>query len=475
LIKVAFVQRLCRQGHSASSGPAVATRKPWPLERGAMRWSRAFLPVLKESPADAQIVSHKLMLRAGLVRQTSAGIYAWLPLGFRVLQKVEQIVREEQDRAGAQEMLMPTLQPADLWRESGRYDAYGPEMLRIRDRHDREMLYGPTNEDMITALFRDEVKSYRDLPRTLYHIQWKFRDEVRPRFGVMRGREFLMKDAYSFDVDEAGARQSYYTQMLAYLRTFQRIGIQAVPMKAASGPIGGDLSHEFIVLAPTGESEVFYDAAYEAFDWSQSDLRYGDEAGLQSLFDRVSSTYAATDETHDVAKWEAVPEDMRRNGRGIEVGHIFYFGDKYSAAMDLRVSGPDGRPVTPMMGSYGVGVSRLVGAIIEASHDEAGIVWPDAVAPWRVGIVTMRADDAASAAAADALYTQLTGSGVETLYDDRHERGGAKLASMDLIGLPWQAIVGPRGIASGTIELKRRSTGEREELSMESALARLTE
>jgi len=439
-----------------------------------MRWSRAFLPVLKESPADAQIVSHKLMLRAGLVRQTAAGIYAWLPLGFRVLKKIEQIVREEQDRAGAQEMLMPTLQAADLWRESGRYDAYGPEMLRLRDRHDREMLYGPTNEEMITMLFRDDVKSYRDLPRTLYHIQWKFRDEVRPRFGVMRGREFLMKDAYSFDLDEAGARQSYYTQMLAYLRTFQRMGIQAVPMKAASGPIGGDLSHEFIVLAPTGESEVFYDSAYETFDWHQADLKYGDEAGLQGLFDRVNSTYAATDETHDVAKWEVVPKDKQRTGRGIEVGHIFYFGDKYSAAMGLKVSGRDGTPVNPMMGSYGVGVSRLVGAIIEASHDEAGIIWPEPVAPWRVGIVTMRADDEASLSAADALYEQLTNAGIETLYDDRDERGGVKLGSMDLIGLPWQVIIGPRGIASGTVELKRRSTGKREELSIESAVARLT-
>jgi prolyl-tRNA synthetase len=440
-----------------------------------MRWSRAFLPVLKESPADAQIVSHKLMLRAGLVRQTAAGIYAWLPLGFRVLKKIEQIVREEQDRAGAQEMLMPTLQSADLWRESGRYEAYGPEMLRIRDRHDREMLYGPTNEEMITVLFRDEVKSYRDLPRTLYHIQWKFRDEVRPRFGVMRGREFLMKDAYSFDLDEAAARQSYYTQMLAYLRTFQRMGIRAVPMKAASGPIGGDLSHEFIVLAPTGESEVFYDAAYEEFDWNQAGLNYGDETGLQGLFDRVNSTYAATDETHDVAKWEVLPEGNRRTGRGIEVGHIFYFGDKYTKAMGLKVSGRDGTPVTPMMGSYGVGVSRLVGAIIEASHDDAGIVWPEAVAPWQVGIVTMRADDGAGVAAADSLYTELIRAGVEVLYDDRDERGGVKLGSMDLIGLPWQVVVGPRGIASGTVELKRRSTGEREELSLESALARLTE
>ena len=440
-----------------------------------MRWSRAFLPVLKESPSDAQIVSHKLMLRAGLVRQTAAGIYAWLPLGFRVLKKIEQIVREEQNRAGALEMLMPTLQSAELWRESGRYDAYGPEMLRIRDRHEREILYGPTNEEMITVLFRDEVKSYRDLPRTLYHIQWKFRDEVRPRFGVMRGREFLMKDAYSFDLDEAGARQSYYTQMLAYLRTFQRMGIQAVPMKAASGPIGGDLSHEFIVLAPTGESEVFYDAAYEGFDWQQSDLRYGDEAGLQALFDRVNATYAATDETHDVAKWEAVAEGSRRTGRGIEVGHIFYFGDKYSKAMGLKVSGRDGTPVTPMMGSYGVGVSRLVGAIIEASHDDAGIVWPEAVAPWHVGIVTMRQDDEASVAAADRIYDQLTAAGVEVLYDDRDERGGVKLGSMDLIGLPWQIVVGPRGIAAGTVELKNRATGEREELNLESAIARLTQ
>jgi prolyl-tRNA synthetase len=414
------------------------------------------------------------MLRAGLVRQTAAGIYAWLPLGFRVLKKIEQIVREEQDRAGAQELLMPTLQSADLWRESGRYDAYGPEMLRIRDRHDREILYGPTNEEMITTLFRDEAKSYRDLPRMLYHIQWKFRDEVRPRFGVMRGREFLMKDAYSFDLDEAGARNSYYTQLLAYLRTFQRLGIQAVPMKADPGPIGGDLSHEFIVLAPTGESEVFYDSAFEEIDWQRDDLRYDDAAGLQSLFDQVSSTYAATDETHDVAKWELVPEAKRRTGRGIEVGHIFYFGDKYSAPMGLKVSGRDGTPVTPMMGSYGVGVSRLVGAIIEASHDEAGIVWPEAVAPWQVGLVTMRADDEASVAAAESLYGQLSETGIETLYDDRDERGGVKLGSMDLIGLPWQVIVGPRGIAAGTVELKRRSTGEREELSLESALARLT-
>jgi prolyl-tRNA synthetase len=439
-----------------------------------MRLSQAFLPVLKESPADAQIVSHKLMLRAGLVRQTAAGIYAWLPLGHRVLKKIEQIVREEQDRSGAIELLMPTLQSADLWRQSGRYDAYGPEMLRIRDRHDREILYGPTNEEMITSLFAAETRSYRELPRTLYHIQWKFRDEVRPRFGVMRGREFLMKDAYSFDIDEAGARLSYYKQMLAYLRTFQRMGIQAVPMRAANGPIGGDLSHEFIVLAPTGESEVFYDAAYDHFDWSQADLNYADEAGLKGLFDRVNTTYAATDETHDEARWAELPEADRRTGRGIEVGHIFYFGTKYSDAMGLKVSGSDGSTVVPHMGSYGVGVSRLVGAIIEASHDDNGIIWPEAVAPWAVGLVTMRGDDAASQAAATDLYEKLNAAGVETLYDDRDERGGAKLAGMDLMGLPKQIILGPRGLAAGTVELKDRRSGEKQEISLESALARLT-
>ena len=439
-----------------------------------MRVSRCFLPVLKESPSDAQIVSHKLMLRAGLIRQTAAGIYAWLPIGFRVLKKIEQIVREEQDRAGAQEMLMPTIQSADLWRESGRYDAYGPEMLRIKDRHDREMLYGPTNEEMLTAIVRDGFKSYRDLPRTLYHIQWKFRDEVRPRFGVMRGREFLMKDAYSFDLDEDSARLSYYTQLLAYLRTFQRMGIRAVPMKAASGPIGGDLSHEFIVLAPTGESEVFYDAAFEEIDWNRSDLRYDDPAGLLSLFEEVSSTYAATDETHDESRWKEISEERRRTGRGIEVGPIYYFGDKYSEPMGLRVSGPDGQMVTPMMGSYGIGVSRLVAAIIEASHDEAGIIWPESVAPWAAGIVTMRSDDGPTMAAAEALYGKLQNAGVDALYDDRDERGGVKLTTMDLIGLPWQVIIGPRGIAGGTVELKRRATGEREEISAESALARLT-
>jgi prolyl-tRNA synthetase len=439
-----------------------------------MRWSQAFLPVLKESPSDAQIVSHKLMLRAGLVRQTAAGIYAWLPLGHRVLRKIEGIVREEQDRAGAQEMLMPTIQSADLWRESGRYDAYGPEMLRIRDRHDREMLYGPTNEDMITALFRDNVRSYRDLPRILYHIQWKFRDEVRPRFGVMRGREFLMKDAYSFDLDEAAARHSYNRMFIAYLRTFARMGLTAIPMQADTGPIGGSLSHEFIVLAPTGESEVFYHRAWEQDRSAEADgVDASDQQALQAFVSGLTDDYAATDEKRDLER-EAMAGDALRQSRGIEVGHIFYFDEKYTAAMGMTVSGRDGSPVRPKMGSYGIGVSRLVGAIVEASHDDAGIVWPEAVAPWQVGVVTMRGDDQATVAAGDAAYDTLTRAGVETLYDDRDERGGVKLGSMDLIGLPWQLILGPRGVAAGTAELKDRRTGEKQELSIESALARLT-
>jgi prolyl-tRNA synthetase len=439
-----------------------------------MRWSRAFLPVLKESPADAQIVSHKLMLRAGLVRQTAAGIYAWLPLGFRVLKKIEQIVREEQDRAGAQEMLMPTLQAADYWKATGRYEAYGPEMLRIKDRHERELVYGPTNEDMLTALLQGSLKSYRDLPRTLYHIQWKFRDEVRPRFGVMRGREFLMKDAYSFDLDEAAARISYNRMFIAYLRTFARMGLRAIPMQADTGPIGGDLSHEFIILAPSGESEVFFHRSWETLrDAEDYRVDADDAEALQAFVDAMTADYAATEEKRDEAREATLGGDLRKS-RGIEVGHIFYFGDKYTKPLGFAVSGREGEPVTPVGGSYGIGVSRLVGAIIEASHDEAGIVWPEAVAPWRVGIVTMRADDEASVSAANGLYAQLSAAGIETLYDDRDERGGVKLGSMDLIGLPWQVIIGPRGIANGTVELKRRATGEREELSLESALVRLT-
>ena len=436
-----------------------------------MRLTRAFLPTLKETPADAQIVSHRLMLRAGLVRQTSAGIYAWLPAGLRVLRRVEQIVREEQDRAGAQEILMPTIQSAELWQRSGRYEDYGKEMLRIRDRQDREMLFGPTNEEMITDIFRGYATSYRDLPRNLYHIQWKFRDELRPRFGVMRGREFLMKDAYSFHMTAEGARHSYRQMMLAYLRTFQRLGLKAVPMRADTGPIGGDLSHEFIILAETGESAVFYDSEFEQRDWANSSLRYDDKPALQGFFDEVTSMYAATEEMHDTTAWQSVPEARRREGRGIEVGHIFYFGTKYSAAMGLSVTGPDGVAVTPEMGSYGIGVSRLVAALIEAHHDEAGIRWPDAVAPWKCAILNLKPGDAACDALCEQLYAGLPDDAV---YDDRPDRAGVKFNDADLMGFPWQAIIGPRGAANGRVELKRRATGERQDLSFDEAVAKLS-
>ena len=437
-----------------------------------MRLSAFFLPVLKENPSEAQIVSHRLMLRAGMVRQSSAGIYAWLPLGFRVLQKVEQIVREEQDATGAQEVLMPTIQPAELWRESGRYEDYGKEMLRITDRHEREMLYGPTNEEMITALFRDAIKSYRDLPKNLYHIQWKFRDEVRPRFGVMRGREFLMKDAYSFDLDAAGSRHSYNKMFVAYLRTFARMGVKAIPMRADTGPIGGDLSHEFNILAETGESEVFVDREFLTVDWRKFDVDYNDVAGLQQTVDRYTNIYAATVEKHDAASCP-VPADRLVNARGIEVGHIFYFGTKYSEPMGAKVVGPNGDTVAVEGGSYGIGVSRLVGAIIEASHDDKGIIWPMSVAPFHAGLVNLRASDNACTAACNDLYGKLRKAGIDVLYDDRDESAGAKFATMDLIGLPYQLVVGPRGLAAGVVELKDRASGAREELSPDTAIAKL--
>ena len=438
-----------------------------------MRLSHSLIPTLKETPAEAQIASHRLMLRAGLVRQTSAGIYAWLPLGLRVLRNIERIVREEQDAAGAQECLMPTIQPAELWRESGRYDDYGKEMLRIRDRHDRELLYGPTNEEMITDLLRQSAKSYRELPQILYHIQWKFRDEVRPRFGVMRGREFLMKDAYSFDLDYAGAVVSYRKMMLAYMRTFQRLGLKAIPMVAESGPIGGDLSHEFIILAPTGESQVWYDAAFEEIDYLSSGagaFRHDSATDLERFFTEMTTHYAATDEKHDATAWAQVAPERRREGRGIEVGHIFYFGTKYSASMGFAVAGPDGRKIAPEMGSYGIGVSRLVGAVIEASHDESGIVWPDAIAPFRAAILNLKQGDPACDGICEQLYAAL---GADALYDDREDRAGVKFADADLMGHPWQIVVGPRGAAAGKVELKRRAGGERTELSVVDALARL--
>ncbi len=435
-----------------------------------MRLSQYFLPVIRENPSEAQIVSHRLMLRAGMIRQSSAGIYSWLPLGLRVLKKVEQIVREEQDRAGAQEILMPTIQPADLWRESGRYDDYGEEMLRIRDRHDREMLYGPTNEEMITAIVRDAIKSYRDLPKNLYHIQWKFRDEVRPRFGVMRGREFLMKDAYSFDLDAAGAKRSYNKMFVAYLRTFARMGLKAIPMRADTGPIGGDLSHEFQILADTGESAVYCDKAWLDTDILAEGVDYSGD--LEPFFKQWTSRYAATDEMHDAAKCP-VPEGELVSARGIEVGHIFYFGSKYSKPMGAVASLADGSSVPLEMGSYGIGVSRLVGALIEANNDDGGIVWPESVAPFRVGLINLRAGDPKCAAAADDLYAKLNAAGVAVLYDDRDESAGGKFATMDLIGVPWQLIVGPRGVAAGTLEVKNRRTGERQELPAEAALNRI--
>ncbi|NIJ42698.1 prolyl-tRNA synthetase [Parvibaculum indicum] len=438
-----------------------------------MRLSRYFLPTLKENPAEAQIVSHRLMLRAGMIRQTSAGIYAWLPLGLRVLRNIEKIVHEEQEKAGAIQLLMPTIQSADLWRESGRYDAYGPEMLRIKDRHDRDMLYGPTNEEMITEIFKNSVRSYRDLPRNLYHIQWKFRDEIRPRFGVMRGREFLMKDGYSFDLDVEAARRAYRKMFVSYLRTFDRMGLRAIPMAADTGPIGGDLSHEFIILAETGESAVFCHRDLVDMDVPGDDLDY--ESDLEPIIRSRTELYAATDEVHDEAKFAAeVPEDKRMTARGIEVGHIFFFGTKYSKAMGAVVSGPDGKEVPVQMGSYGIGVSRLVGAIIEASHDEGGIIWPEAVAPFKVGLVNLKSGDEETDAACEDIYAKLTSAGVETLYDDTNERAGAKFSNMDLIGLPWQLVVGPRGLKNGVVEVKNRATGEKEELSIDSALNLLT-
>ncbi len=438
-----------------------------------MRLSRYFLPVLKETPSEAQIASHRLMLRAGMIKQATAGIYSWLPLGFKILRKLENIVHEEQVRAGHIPMLMPTLQSADLWRESGRYDDYGAEMLRITDRHGRDMLYGPTNEELITDIFRAHVGSYKDLPLTLYHIQWKFRDEVRPRFGVMRGREFFMKDGYNFDLTKEDAMHAYNRHMVSYLRTYERMGLQAIPMRADSGPIGGDDTHEFLVLADTGESEVFYDSAI-------TDLRLGERAVDYTSWDDCAAIvkewttpYARTDETHDEATFNAIPEARRKTSRGIEVGQIFYFGTKYSDAMGATVQGPDGKPTAVHMGSHGIGVSRLVGAIIEASHDDKGIIWPEGVTPYHAGIVNVKQGDAEADAACEAIYASLNAIGLEPLYDDRDERAGGKFATMDLIGLPWRITVGPRGLKNGVVELTCRRTGESEELPPEQAVEKL--
>jgi prolyl-tRNA synthetase len=438
-----------------------------------MRLSRYFMPVLKENPAEAQIVSHRYMLRAGMIKQQAAGIYSWLPLGFKVLKRVEEIVHQEQQRAGHLPMLMPTVQPSELWQESGRHNSYGPEMLRFMDRQGRQMIYGPTNEEMITDIFRSHVSSYKDLPLTLYHIQWKFRDEMRPRFGVMRGREFLMKDGYNFDIDKDAALHAYNRHMVSYLRTYERMGLTAIPMRADSGPIGGDDTHEFLVLASTGESEVFYDEAVTQLKLGNREVDYTDRAAVAAICAEFTTLYARTDETHKLELFNAIPEERRKVGRGIEVGQIFYFGTKYSDPMKATVQGPDGAIVPVHMGSHGIGVSRLLGAIIEASHDDKGIIWPEGVTPFHVGIVNLKQGDVEADAACEALYKSVALLGLEALYDDRDERAGGKFATMDLIGLPWRITVGPRGLKNGVVELTSRRTGVSEEMPPEMAIARI--
>ncbi len=438
-----------------------------------MRLSQFFLPILKENPREAEIVSHRLMLRAGMIRQQGQGSFSWLPLGKRVLEKVNRIIREEQNRAGALEILMPTIQSAELWRESGRYDDYGKEMLRIKDRQDRDLLYGPTNEEMVTEIFRSYVKSYKDLPLNLYHIQWKFRDEVRPRFGVMRSREFLMKDAYSFDLDFEGAKAAYNRMFVAYLRTFTRVGMKAIPMRADTGPIGGDLSHEFIILAETGESQVYCDRAYLDLPVPDADTDFRDDKAISDIVEQWTTPYAATDEMHDESAWGAVDAADQLAARGIEVGHIFHFGEKYSRPMGAKVQGPDGKEHFVSMGSYGIGPSRLVAGIIEASHDDNGIVWPEAVAPFDIMLINMKSGDPDCDRLCEQLLAAHEAAGLDVLYDDTDQRAGAKFAAADLIGIPWQVIVGPRGVAAGEVEVKRRSTGERDVKSIATLLGSL--
>ncbi|MCZ2204296.1 proline--tRNA ligase [Bartonella sp. A05] len=439
-----------------------------------MRLSQYFLPILKENPKEAEIVSHRLMLRAGMIRQQTAGIYTWLPLGKKVLDKVCTIIREEQERAGALEILMPTIQSADLWRESGRYNDYGMEMLRIKDRQERDLLYGPTNEEMVTDIFRSYVRSYKDLPLNLYHIQWKFRDEIRPRFGVMRSREFLMKDAYSFDLDYESAQISYNRMFVAYLRTFCRAGLKAIPMRADTGPIGGELSHEFIVLADTGESAIFCDKRFLDLTVPDTSIDFRDKAILADIVKQWTSFYAATEEMHNEEEWSNVSESARVSARGIEVGHIFHFGTKYSAPMGAKVMGQDGKEHLVSMGSYGIGPSRLVAAAIEAFHDEHGIIWPKPMAPFDVVIINMKPDDKRCNHICEALYQGLINAGFDPLLDDRNERPGVKFATMDLIGLPTQMIVGPRSVAQNEVEIKDRKTGNKEVLTVEAAMNRFT-
>ncbi|MEI7668663.1 MAG: proline--tRNA ligase [Pseudomonadota bacterium] len=427
-----------------------------------MRISQYFLPLLKETPAEAQIASHRLMLRAGMIKMHAAGIYSWLPLGLRVLKKVENIIADELNKAGCVQLLMPTLQPTDLWKESGRYEAYGKEMLRFPDRADRELLYSPTNEEMINDIVRSFVKSYKSLPINLYQINWKFRDEIRPRFGVMRGREFFMKDAYSFHLDVEDAKREYNKIYGTYHKIFNRLGLVAIAVKADPGPIGGDMSQEFQVLAETGESQVYYDAEIDK-------MRDGK---IEFDAEKLRSLYAAADEMHVPENCPVKPENLR-TARGIEVGHIFYVGKKYSDIMKIAVSNKEGVNTPLEMCTYGIGVSRLVGAIIEANHDENGIVWTDAVAPFKVAIINIRVGEENCDRISEEIYGKLTQAGIEVIYDDTSESAGKKFSGMDLIGIPYQIIVGPKGVANGTVELKNRRTGEKIELSTQEAIQRM--
>jgi len=426
-----------------------------------MRLSQYFLPVLKEKPAEAQVTSHALMLRAGMIRQQASGIYTWLPLGLKVLQNIQDIVRENMNKAGCIELLMPCIQPAELWHESGRYDAYGKEMLRITDRHDSQLLFGPTNEEVITDMFRNNIKSYRDLPKNFYQMQWKFRDEIRPRFGVMRGREFLMKDAYSFDIDQASSVASYYKMYEAYIKTFKALGLCVIPVRAETGAIGGSLSHEFHVIADTGESAIYYDERFE--------ILADDLAGDMDL---MRSLYTAADEMHDEVNCP-IDKHQLRTSRGIEVGHIFNFGTKYSVAMGALVTSAKGELVPVEMGSYGIGISRLAAAIIESSHDEKGIIWPEAMAPFKVSILNLATDNVECNAIAEEIYQILCSEKIDALYDDSDARAGQKFATHDLIGSPWQIIIGPKKAAQNLVELKHRATGETEDLSPEIAAKKL--
>ena len=410
-----------------------------------MYLSKSFIPILKNNPSEAKIKSHQLMLRVGMIKQASAGIYSWLPLGFKVMKKIEAIVREEQNKIGAQEILMPTIQSSEIWKESGRYDDYGEEMLRIKDRQNREMLYGPTNEEQVTEIFRSSLKSYKSLPQLLYHIQWKFRDEIRPRFGIMRGREFYMKDAYSFDVTDDDAFYSYNKFFLSYLRTFNRLSLTAIPMAADTGPIGGNLSHEFIILAETGESKIFTDK--RIFDLNSDGTKL-EKSSLENMRKKYEKFYSVTDEKFNKDEFEKmVSEENRLITKGIEVGHIFYFGDKYSKAMNAAVDLPGGKKNFVKMGSYGIGVSRLVGAIIEAKYDDKNEImkWPLSVAPYDIALIPIiNKNDASALEKAGNIYTELNKHNIDAIIDDTDENYSSKIKKMNLIGAPFQIVIGKK-------------------------------